>query len=83
MWIKTQLRPINAELKKVAKKAGMTKKISIHISRHTFGNISGDTIPVQMPQKLYRDSTVTTTIGYQSSFINKSADNALDAVIGT
>lgn len=82
MRIKTQLRPINAALKEVAKKAGVTKKISMHISRHTFGNISGDTIPVQMLQKLYRHSTVTTTIGYQSSFINKSADDALEAVIG-
>lgn len=82
MRIKTQLRPINSALKDVAKKAGVTKKISMHISRHTFGNISGDTIPVQMLQKLYRHSTVTTTIGYQSSFIKKSADDALDAVIG-
>lgn len=82
MRIKTKLRVINTDLKEVAKKAGVTKKISMHISRHTFGNISGDTIPVQMLQKLYRHSTVTTTIGYQSSFINKSADDALDAVIG-
>lgn len=82
MRIKTQLRPINAALKVVAIKAGVTKKISMQISRHTFGNISGDMIPVQMLQKLYRHNTVTTTIGYQSSFINKSADDALDAVIG-
>ncbi len=82
MRIKTKLRVINTDLKEVAKKAGVTKKISMHISRHTFGNISGDTIPVQMLQKLYRHSTVTTTIGYQSSFINKNADDALDAVIG-
>lgn len=82
MRIKTKLKAVNDDLKEVAKKAGVTKKISMHISRHTFGNISGDTIPVQMLQKLYRHSTVTTTIGYQSSFINKSADDALDAVIG-
>jgi integrase/recombinase XerD len=82
MRIKTKLRSVNDDLKNVAKLAGITKKISMHISRHTFGNISGDTIPIQMLQKLYRHSTVTTTIGYQSSFINKSADDALDAVIG-
>lgn len=80
--IKSKLHTINSDLKEVAKLAGVTKKISMHISRHTFGNISGDTIPIQMLQKLYRHSTVTTTIGYQSSFINKDADDALDAVIG-
>lgn len=80
--IKVKLKPINENLAEVAKKAGITKKISMHISRHTFGNISGDTIPIQMLQKLYRHSTVTTTIGYQASFINKNADDALDAVIG-
>jgi phage antirepressor YoqD-like protein len=32
-------------------------------------------------QKLYRHSSITTTIGYQSNFINKKADDALDAVL--
>ncbi|MBN8669521.1 MAG: site-specific integrase [Chitinophagales bacterium] len=79
--IKTKLGPINRDLKEVAKKAGVNKTISMHISRHTFGNVSGDRIPVQMLQKLYRHSNILTTIGYQSSFINKSADDALEAVI--
>lgn len=80
--IKTKLGPINKDLKKVAKKAGVNKTISMHISRHTFGNLSGDRIPVQMLQKLYRHSSITTTIGYQASFIHKDADAALEAVIG-
>lgn len=80
--IKTKLGPINRNLKEVARKANVTKTISMHISRHTFGNLSGDTIPVQMLQKLYRHSSISTTIGYQASFINKSADDALQAVIG-
>lgn len=79
--IKTKLGPINRNLKEVAKKANVTKTISMHISRHTFGNLSGDKIPVQMLQKLYRHSNISTTIGYQASFINKSADDALQAVI--
>lgn len=79
--IKTKLGPINRNLKEVAKKAKVKKTISMHISRHTFGNLSGDKIPVQMLQKLYRHSNISTTIGYQSSFINKSADDALDSVI--
>jgi hypothetical protein len=53
----------------------------MHIARHTFGNISGDKIPIQMLQKLYRHSDIKTTMGYQANFIHKDADDALDAVI--
>lgn len=74
-------RTLNKWLKRVAKKAGITKKLTMHIARHTFGNISGDKIPVQMLQKLYRHSSITTTIGYQANFIHKDADDALDAVV--
>ena len=66
----------------VAKAAGIDKKLTMHIARHTFGNISGDKIPIQMLQKLYRHSSVTTTIGYQSNFIYKDVDDALESVIG-
>ncbi|HRF76733.1 MAG TPA: site-specific integrase [Chitinophagales bacterium] len=65
----------------VAKRAGISKRLTMHIARHTFGNISGDRIPIQMLQKLYRHSSVTTTIGYQANFVNKDADDALDMVI--
>lgn len=53
----------------------------MHIARHSFGNISGDRIPIQMLQKLYRHSSITTTIQYQSNFIQKDADDALDKVV--
>jgi len=75
-------RGLNVALREIAEKAGITKKLTMHISRHTFGNISGDKIPIQMLQKLYRHSDITTTIGYQANFIHKDADEALDAVIG-
>ncbi len=65
----------------VAPAAGIEKKLTMHIARHTFGNISGDRIPIQMLQKLYRHSNITTTIGYQANFIFKDADEALDAVL--
>ncbi len=68
--------------KDVAKAAKITSPLTMHIARHTFGNISGDTIPIQMLQKLYRHSSITTTIGYQANFIHKDADEALEAVIG-
>lgn len=66
----------------VAPAAGIDKKLTMHIARHTFGNISGERISLQMLQKLYRHSSITTTIGYQANFIHKDADDALDAVIG-
>ena len=77
----TITRNLNRHLKKVAAKLNIKKKMSMHIARHSFGNISGDKIPIQMLQKLYRHSSVTTTINYQANFINKDADDALDSVI--
>lgn len=77
----TVTRNLNRHLKKIAVKLGINKKMSMHIARHSFGNISGDKIPIQMLQKLYRHSSVTTTISYQANFIHKDADDALDSVI--
>lgn len=34
-----------------------------------------------MLQNLYRHSSVTTTIGYQANFINKTADDAPEVVM--
>lgn len=77
------VKRLNKALLEIAKLAHITKPLTMHISRHTFGNISGEKIPIQMLQKLYRHSSVTTTIGYQANFINKTADDALEAVIGS
>lgn len=66
----------------VAPMAEIATTLTMHIARHTFGRLSADTIPVQMLQKLYRHSNVSTTIGYQSNFIHQETDDALDAVIG-
>lgn len=67
--------------KHVSPAAEIVKKLTMHIARHTFGNLAGDKIPIQMLQKLYRHSSITTTIGYQANFIHKEADDALNAVI--
>lgn len=68
-------------MNQIATKCGINKKITTHIARHTFGNISGDKISPQMLQKLYRHSDIRTTMGYQANFIFKEADEALDAVV--
>ena len=75
------VKNLNKYLKRLGELAGFDKKLTMHIARHTFGNISGDRIPIQMLQKLYRHSNVTTTINYQKSFILKDADDALEAVL--
>ena len=77
----TATKKFNKYLREVATKAGINKKVTMHIARHSFGNIAGDRIPVQMLQKLYRHSSVTTTMQYQSNFISKETDKALDDVV--
>ncbi|WP_224490090.1 site-specific integrase [Robertkochia flava] len=79
--IRTSTRTINRRLKTIADKLEIDKKLTMHIARHSFGNISGDKIPIQMLQKLYRHSSITTTIAYQASFMQKEADDALDKVV--
>ncbi|MFM2226453.1 MAG: hypothetical protein RJA07_2655 [Bacteroidota bacterium] len=80
--IATAIHRIDTTLQKViAPMIELDKPLTMHIARHTFGNISGDKISIQMLQKLYRHSSITTTIGYQNNFIHKDADDALDAVV--
>lgn len=74
-------RNLNRRLILAAAQLGITKKLTMHIARHSFGNISGDRIPIQMLQKLYRHSSVTTTINYQANFVNRDTDDALDSVV--
>lgn len=72
---------LNKHLKRVAKQLDFTKPLTMHIARHTFGHISGDRIPVQVLQKLYRHSDITTTMNYQRNFTHQQADEALDKVL--
>lgn len=67
----------------VAPQAGIEKKLTMHLARHTFGQLAGDKIPVQILQKLYRHSSIITTMGYQSNFTTQKADDALEKVLGS
>jgi integrase len=80
--INQRVKLLNEGLQDAARTAKINKKMTMHIARHTFGNLSGDKIPIQMLQKLYRHTSITTTIGYQSNFIFEDADHALQSVIG-
>ncbi|WP_303316841.1 site-specific integrase [Flavivirga abyssicola] len=79
--VKTATKKFNKYLETIAEKAEINKKLTMHIARHSFGNISGDKIPIQMLQKLYRHSSITTTINYQANFMHKDTDDALEKVI--
>ncbi|WP_010182988.1 site-specific integrase [Aquimarina agarilytica] len=78
---KTATKKFNKYLDEIAQRAKIDKKITMHIARHSFGNIAGDKISPHMLQKLYRHSHLSTTIGYQGNFIHKEADNALESVL--
>ena len=69
------------QLSQIADLAKIDKKITNHIARHSFGNIAGEKVSPQMLQKLYRHSSLSTTIGYQANFIHKSSDDALDEIL--
>lgn len=78
---KTATKKFNRNLSKLAGKASIDKKLTMHIARHSFGNIAGEAIPIQMLQKLYRHSSIITTINYQANFMHQDTDDALDKVI--
>jgi len=65
----------------VAPMAKIEKKLTMHIARHTFAQLAGEDVDIRMLQKLYRHTNIATTIGYQSNFIHKEADDALDMVL--
>ena len=79
--INTATKKFNKWLGKMATELEIDKKITCHVARHTFGNLSGDKISIQMLQKLYRHSSITTTVNYQQAFMNKETDDALDKVL--
>ncbi len=79
--ISNATKTIDEALQKLSVNLGINKKLTMHVARHTFGNLSGDKIPIHLLQKLYRHTSVTTTIGYQSNFTHKEIDEALDTVI--
>lgn len=80
---RTANHKFNKNLKKIAVLCEIDKSLSMHIARHTFGNIAGDKINPLMLQKLYRHSDLKTTINYQANFIHKEADDALDKVLNS
>ncbi len=69
--LKNAIRIYNVWLKELAEEAGIKKSLNNHLARHTFGNLSGDKIPIQTLQLIYRHSDIQTTINYQRHWMNK------------
>jgi integrase/recombinase XerD len=66
----------------VAKAATVDKKLTMHIARHTVGNIARDKISIPILQKMFRHSSITTTAAYMANFKHEETDDALDMLIG-
>lgn len=74
---------INKSLKRLAEKAGITKKLSLHISRHSFASIAAQKgIESNKVKSLLAHSRLQTTEGYMGNFSTSENDKALEDVFG-
>lgn len=72
---------INKYLKKIATLAGIEKKISLHISRHSFAKVAKQKGTDNTKLKdLLAHSSVKITEGYMGSFDTSENDKALEAI---
>ena len=78
---KVATKKFNDNLKSIALKCDISKKITMHVARHSFGNIAADKIHPLMLQKLYRHSDLKTILNYQSNFIHQDTDEAMESVL--
>lgn len=69
---------LNRNLKGIAEKAGIMKRITMHTSRHTFANLAmKQGVESTKIQGLLAHSSLSTTEGYMGHFGKKEADEAL------
>lgn len=61
---------INRHLKEIAKEAGISKKVTFHMGRHTFGTIMSTKVSLPTLQNLMQHSDIKTTMIY----VNMSND---------
>ena len=74
---------LNKTLKRVALKAGITKKVSMHISRHSFASVAKRKgIDNNKVKSLLAHSRLQTTENYMGDFSTDENDQALEAVFG-
>ena len=77
------VKRLNKAMEKIMVMIGSTKNASQHKARHSFAQRAEEKeIHPKVLQKLYRHESLLTTMGYQSNFSTKKADDAVDAVVG-
>ena len=70
----------NRELKTVAEKAEIKKKLSSHIARHSFADIARKKVSVYDIKMMLGHSSVSITEAYLKSLDNDSMDKAMEEV---
>ena len=74
---------LNKCLKRLAEKAGINKKLTMHIARHSFANAAMKAgVGNNKIQGLMGHSSLTTTEKYMSNFGNKEQNEALQKTFG-
>jgi integrase len=80
--LQTAINVYGRYVQEIANKAKISKSVSPHIARHTFGNLAGDQISPQLLQAIYRHSDIKTTMNYQQHWMNKDKlDGAIQKVV--
>lgn len=75
---------INKSLKRLAEKAGISKKVSMHISRHSFASIAVQNgIDSNKVKGLLAHSRLQTTEGYIGNFSSSENDKALEDIFAS
>lgn len=75
---------INKSLKRLAGKAGISKKVSMHISRHSFASVAVQNgLQSNQVKGLLAHSRLQTTEGYMGNFSTDENDKALESVFGS
>ncbi|WP_052596558.1 site-specific integrase [Aureispira sp. CCB-QB1] len=70
---------VNRTLKKIAQIAGIHKKLTTHVARHTFATHLASKVPIHILKEILQHSSIETTMVYLH-LSNKMIDNALDGV---
>lgn len=69
----------NRALKVIAKKAGINKKVTSHVARHTFATHLANKVPIHILKAILQHSKIETTMIYLH-LSNKMVNDALDSV---
>jgi integrase/recombinase XerD len=73
---------VNNSLKKIAKKAGISKSLSSHIARHSFASIAQKTTnDVNVVRELLGHKDLSTTLGYLAALNIERQDEVMESII--